>query len=279
MPAVSLLKLASRCPGSIQTSSLAFETSTPQIVFFTVTCLVHAIGTQATVRSCVTWRRSQSSPTVVAGGGTGDIATRFGRWPPAKALSRFHRTNSGRADTRGTLRELSAWRLPLTPTLSPQAGRGSAHRLRGAIQLDLIGLPAATRPVSLAVSSQPASWRPSARRRAAASGRLESHARPAGTACAPDAGSSPPFVPEYSRRSLRWWRDPAERGGRRCPGRCATAAATPCPHGSIRARTASPGRDARRPRRGSARPAADRPFAASPASARRRCPAPPCRAR
>src|SRR5450755_584342 len=101
MPAVSLLKLANRCPGSMQTSSLAFETSTPQIVFFTVTCLVHAIGTQATVRSCVTWRRSQSSPTVVAGGGTGDIATRFGRWPPAKALSRFHRTNSGRADTRG----------------------------------------------------------------------------------------------------------------------------------------------------------------------------------
>src|SRR5437660_1364242 len=104
MPAVSLLKLASRCPGSMQTSSLAFETSTPQIVFFTVTCLVHAIGTQATVQSCVTWRRSLSSPTVVAGGGTGDIATRFGRWPPAKALSRFHRTNSGRADTRGTHR-------------------------------------------------------------------------------------------------------------------------------------------------------------------------------
>src|ERR1700758_1880461 len=101
MPAVSLLKLASRCPGSTQTSSLAFETSTPQIVFFTVTCLVHAIGTQATVRSYVTWRRSQSSPTVVAGGVTGDIATRLGRWPPAKALSRFHRTNDGRADTRG----------------------------------------------------------------------------------------------------------------------------------------------------------------------------------
>ena len=131
MPAVSLLKLANRCPGSMQTSSLAFETSTPQIVFFTVTCLVHAIGTQATVRSCVTWRRSQSSPTVVAGGGTGDIATRFGRWPPAKALSRFHRTNSGRADTRGLLcdseptnNRSDSWRGPLTPTLSPQAGRG-----------------------------------------------------------------------------------------------------------------------------------------------------------
>src|SRR5690242_16738298 len=27
---------------------------------------------------------------------------------------------------RGTLQEFSSWRLPLTPTLSPQAGRGSA---------------------------------------------------------------------------------------------------------------------------------------------------------
>src|SRR5262249_13269332 len=92
----------------------AFETSTPQIVFFTVTCLVHAIGTLATVRSYVTWRRSQSSPTVVAGGETGDIATRVGRWPPANALSRFHRTNSRRADTRGSLKELPLWRVPLT---------------------------------------------------------------------------------------------------------------------------------------------------------------------
>jgi hypothetical protein len=71
------------------------------MVFFTVTCLVRAIAIQATVRSCVTWRRSQSSPTVDAGGVTGDIATRFGRWPPAKALSRFHRTDSIQADTRG----------------------------------------------------------------------------------------------------------------------------------------------------------------------------------
>src|SRR5690242_7378553 len=114
MPAVSLLKLASRCPGSMQTSSLAFETSTPQIVFFTVTCLVHAIGTQATVRSCVTWRRSQSSPAVVAERVTGDIATRFGRWPPAKALSRFHRTNPGRADTRGNRSPDGAKRNPGT---------------------------------------------------------------------------------------------------------------------------------------------------------------------
>src|SRR6186713_3139786 len=117
MPAVSLSKLANRCPGSMQTSSLAFETSTPQIVFFTVTCLVHAIGTQATVRSYVTWRRSQSSPTVVAGGVTGDIATRLGRWPPAKALSRFHRTNDGRADTRGygSHGHLIRGERPLTP--------------------------------------------------------------------------------------------------------------------------------------------------------------------
>src|ERR1700756_3343839 len=97
----------------MQTSSLAFETSTPQIVFFTVTCLVHAIGTQATVRSYVTWRRSQSSPTVVAGGVTGDIATRLGRWPPAKALSRFHRTNAGRTDTRGIYPQASLLRPSL----------------------------------------------------------------------------------------------------------------------------------------------------------------------
>src|SRR5262249_32586164 len=71
------------------------------IVFFTVTCLVHAIGTQATVRSCVTWRRSQSSPTVVAGGGNG--RHRHALWPVAtgQSASRFHRTNHGRADTRG----------------------------------------------------------------------------------------------------------------------------------------------------------------------------------
>src|ERR1700739_2681664 len=124
MPAGSLLKLATRCPGSTQTSSLAFETSTPQIVFFTVTCLVHAIGTQATVRSCVTWRRSQSSPTVVAGGVTGDIATRLVVWPPARALSRFHRTNHGRADTRGSLRALIICGSSPSPQPSPREERG-----------------------------------------------------------------------------------------------------------------------------------------------------------
>src|SRR5882724_11303231 len=46
----------------------------------------------ATVRSCVTTAKIPGSPTVVAGGVSGDIAARFGRWPPAKALSRFHRT-------------------------------------------------------------------------------------------------------------------------------------------------------------------------------------------
>src|SRR6202035_1883803 len=46
----------------------------------------------ATVRSCVTTAKIPGSPTVVAGGVSGDIAARCGRWPPAKALSRFHRT-------------------------------------------------------------------------------------------------------------------------------------------------------------------------------------------
>src|SRR5690348_12467629 len=132
MPTVSLLKLASRCPGSMQTSSLAFETSTPQIVFFTVTCLVHAIGTQATIRSCVTRRRSQSSPTVVAEGETGDIATRFGRWPPAKAPSRFHRTNSGRADTRGRAAALLLVFFKTSQALLPCLGSAvQTVRLRG----------------------------------------------------------------------------------------------------------------------------------------------------
>ncbi len=45
-----------------------------------------------TVRSFVTTAKIPSSPAVVAKGVSGDIAARFGRWPPAKALSRFHRT-------------------------------------------------------------------------------------------------------------------------------------------------------------------------------------------
>src|SRR5882757_8066613 len=136
MPAVSLLKLASRCSGSMQTSSLAFETSTPQIVFFTVTCLVHAIGTQATVRSYVTWRRSQSSPTVVAGGVTGDIATRLGRWPPAKALSRFHRTKCSRADTRGLSPRIETPHpARLARHLLPQGEKGRARSIRAEHEL------------------------------------------------------------------------------------------------------------------------------------------------
>ena len=46
----------------------------------------------ATARSCVTTAKIPGSPTVVAGGVSGDIAARFRRWPPVKALSRFHRT-------------------------------------------------------------------------------------------------------------------------------------------------------------------------------------------
>src|SRR3981081_2105792 len=47
---------------------------------------------QPTVRSCVTTAKVPGSPTVVAGGVSGDIPELFGRRPPAKALSRFHRT-------------------------------------------------------------------------------------------------------------------------------------------------------------------------------------------
>src|SRR5947207_11222474 len=86
----------------MQASSWAFETSIPQMVFFTVTCLVRAIALQATVRSYVTWRRSQSSPTVDAGGGNG--RHRHALWPVATGQSAqslpLHKICS-RADTRG----------------------------------------------------------------------------------------------------------------------------------------------------------------------------------
>src|SRR3984885_13064317 len=63
----------------------------------------------ATVRSCVTTAKIPGSPTVVAGGASGDIAARFGRWPPAKALSRLHRTfcSMGRYKGPGTTHEQS----------------------------------------------------------------------------------------------------------------------------------------------------------------------------
>jgi hypothetical protein len=47
---------------------------------------------QATVRSCVTTAKIPGSPTVVAGGATGDIATRWGQWPPVPGRHRFHPT-------------------------------------------------------------------------------------------------------------------------------------------------------------------------------------------
>src|SRR5258708_32223916 len=56
----------------------------------------------ATVRSCVTTAKIPGSPTVVAGGVSGDIAARLGRWPPAKALSRFHRTFGSNGRYKGT---------------------------------------------------------------------------------------------------------------------------------------------------------------------------------
>ena len=49
---------------------------------------------RATIRSYVTEAMIPSSPTVVAGGGTGDIATLRVGWPPNPKRRRFHRTNS-----------------------------------------------------------------------------------------------------------------------------------------------------------------------------------------
>ena len=90
-----------------------------------------------TVRSCVTVAKIPGSPTVVAGGLTGDIAKRRGRWPSASALSHFHRTEIALCRYKGggegfepierTGSNLSRELVPLTPPLSPK-GRGSRPR-------------------------------------------------------------------------------------------------------------------------------------------------------
>src|SRR6478752_6554348 len=65
------------------------------MISFTVTCLARAIGgNQATVRSYVTVAKIPGSPTVVAGGGTGDIARLRVGWPSNPKRRRFHRTKS-----------------------------------------------------------------------------------------------------------------------------------------------------------------------------------------
>src|SRR3954464_5252485 len=113
------------------------------MISFTVTCLARAIGgNQATVRSYVPVAKIPGSPTVVAGGGTGDIARLRVGWPSNPKRRRFHRTKSPLcrykgAATKGAVRGGRA-PLPAPPppppfaslrlfgksrTLFPQAGR------------------------------------------------------------------------------------------------------------------------------------------------------------
>src|SRR6266446_8450175 len=68
-----------------------------------------------TVRSCVTTAMIPGSPTVVAKGASGDVAARFGRWPPAKALSRFHRTFCSMGRYKGLLPRIQLAESPPHP--------------------------------------------------------------------------------------------------------------------------------------------------------------------
>jgi hypothetical protein len=56
---------------------------------------------RATIRSYVTMAEIPGSPTVVAGGGTGDTASQWSGWPPGPLASRFHRTKSIRCRYKG----------------------------------------------------------------------------------------------------------------------------------------------------------------------------------
>src|SRR5258708_24476901 len=78
----------------------------------------------ATVRSCVTTAKIPGSPTVVAGGVSGDIAARFGRWPPAKALSRFHRTFCSMGRYKGYVSAERPLALTRRDALTSPKGRG-----------------------------------------------------------------------------------------------------------------------------------------------------------
>src|SRR6476659_2010564 len=93
------------------------------MISFTVTCLARAIGgNQATVRSYVTVAKIPGSPTVVAGGGTGDIARLRVGWPSNPKRRRFHRTKSSLCRYKGAVTKKALRRgrrfflhRPLTP--------------------------------------------------------------------------------------------------------------------------------------------------------------------
>src|SRR6476660_3565514 len=85
------------------------------MISFTVTCLARAIGgNQATVRSYVTVAKIPGSPTVVAGGGTGDIARLRVGWPSNPKRRRFHRTKSPLCRYKGAV---------------PEEAHGKSHRV------------------------------------------------------------------------------------------------------------------------------------------------------
>src|SRR6476659_9073269 len=89
------------------------------MISFTVTCLARAIGgNQATVRSYVTVAKIPGSPTVVAGGGTGDIARLRVGWPSNPKRRRFHRTKSPLCRYKGAAARKAPW-LPAAPPSAP----------------------------------------------------------------------------------------------------------------------------------------------------------------
>ena len=79
-------------PGSMQASSQAFETSTPQMIFDHGNLPCRAIVNPATVRSYVTTAKIPGSPTVVAGGvrATSPRAWAGGHRPEAPVASIAH---------------------------------------------------------------------------------------------------------------------------------------------------------------------------------------------
>src|ERR1035441_5437615 len=88
----------------MRASNVCDEISTPQMVRVTVTCLVCAIGSHATVRSCVTWA---AVPVLNVGG----LPPQDEREPSARGgvdastppLQQFHRNCHSFRDTRMTM--------------------------------------------------------------------------------------------------------------------------------------------------------------------------------
>src|SRR5688500_9960178 len=76
-------------------------------------------------RSAASQSASAPNPTRNAANAKSGMLMRLGIASPLPACG--ERSDREAIRVRGDLGELSRWKEPLTPTLSPQAGRGSAH--------------------------------------------------------------------------------------------------------------------------------------------------------